>query len=263
MVVPAAAGAGVTRVRSVMVPGVLIFTLFTTLGLAQRRFGDDYDFGNIAYDGRVTFVRLRYLSGFGGGSFRRDPPWSHDYPTSDRHLMKIVNELTVIRPNMEESNVLALDDVELFKYPFSYMSEPGFWNLTDEEAVGLRNYLLKGGFIVFDDFRNQDLFNFEEQVRKALPDAQFIPLDSTHPIFHSFFELNSIQSFHQMYDVGTPVFYGVFEDNDPTKRLLIIANYNNDLGEYWEFSGTGLVPIDLTNESYKFGVNYVVYALTH
>jgi hypothetical protein len=62
---------------------------------------------------------------------------------------------------------------------------------------------------------------------------------------------------------GAPVFYGVFEDNDPKKRLLVIANHNNDLGEYWEYSATGLVPVDLSNEAYKFGVNYVIYSMTH
>ena len=60
-----------------------------------------------------------------------------------------------------------------------------------------------------------------------------------------------------------PAWYGVFEDNDPAKRLLLVANDNNDLGEYWEFSDTGWVPIDLSNEAYKFGVNYIIYGMTH
>jgi hypothetical protein len=60
-----------------------------------------------------------------------------------------------------------------------------------------------------------------------------------------------------------PVFLGIFEDNDPKKRLIAIANYNNDLGENWEYSDTGFLPVEASNESYKFGVNYFIYGLTH
>jgi uncharacterized protein DUF4159 len=100
-------------------------------------------------------------------------------------------------------------------------------------------------------------------MRRVLPQGRLVELDATSPIFHSFFEINSLD-FVQMYDRGVKAtFHGMFEDNDPKKRLLLIANYNNDIGEYWEFSDQGYVPIDLSNEAYKFGVNYIVYALTH
>ncbi len=126
----------------------------------------------------------------------------------------------------------------------------------------MRNYLQKGGFVIFDDFRGRDWENFDQQMRRVLPEGRFVELDAKNPIFHSFFEINSLE-FVQMYDRGKASFLGIFEDNDPGKRLLLIANYNNDIGEYWEFSDEGYVPIDLSNEAYKFGVNYVVYALTH
>lgn len=222
--------------------------------------------GNVAYDGRFTFVRLRYNSGFGGGGRRRgggDPGWFHDYPTADHHLMKILAELTLMPTRDNESNILTLDDPELFKYPLAYMSEPGDWTMSDAEAEGLRAYLLKGGFIIFDDFRGWHLQNLQDQMRRALPDGRFVALDATHPIFHSFFEIDPATFVPPYGGDGPPVFYGVFEDNDPNKRLLLIANHNNDLGEYWEYSNTGMVPIDLSNEAYKFGVNYVVYAMTH
>jgi len=60
-----------------------------------------------------------------------------------------------------------------------------------------------------------------------------------------------------------PTYYGVFENNDPTRRMLAIVNYNSDLAEYWEWSDTGYLPTDFTNEAYKLGINYVVYAMTH
>ena len=89
-----------------------------------------------------------------------------------------------------------------------------------------------------------------------------VELDLTHPIFHSFFDIATLE-FHQYYDRGRPVFSGAFLDNDSSKRLLFIANYNNDVGEYWEYSDTGWTPIDLSNEAYKLGVNYIIYGLTH
>jgi hypothetical protein len=214
----------------------------------------------VPYDGRFMFARLRY-GGAGGGGFRRDPPWSHDYPRSDWHFMRIIEEITFVRTHRDESNIFALDDPDLCNFPVAYMSEPGYWTMSDEEAAGLRQYLQKGGFVIFDDFRGRDWDNFELQMRRVQPDLRFIQLDVDSLVFHSFFEIKSLE-FQAYYD-RDPIFYGLFEDNDPKKRLMAIANYNNDLGEYWEFSDTGFVPVDLSNEAYKFGVNYVVYAMTH
>jgi hypothetical protein len=241
-------------------------------GWFGRAEGDDrrrpWADGNTPYDGRFVFIRLSYPMGLGrfdafvpGG---RDLPWAHDYPRADVHLMKILEELTLLAPRMDGSNILSLDDPELFNFPFAYMSEPGFWRPSDKEIEGLRAYLAKGGFILFDDFRRDpDWYNLQQQMRRVLPERRFIEIDSTHPVFHSFFEIDRPQDFIPPYGDEPPAFYGLFEDDDPGKRLMAVANVNNDLGEYWEFSDTGWVPIDLSNEAYKFGVNYVVYAMTH
>ena len=96
-----------------------------------------------------------------------------------------------------------------------------------------------------------------------LPGERLIQLDISHPIFHSFFDIPTLD-FVQAYDRGGPaVFYGMSENNDPRKPLQIIANYNNDVSQYWEWSDTGFAPIDLSNEAYKLGVNYVIYSMTH
>ncbi len=221
----------------------------------------DWSSSNVPYNGRFTFVRLRYPTDFGG--FRRDPPWLHDYPTADTHLSKIVKEISAVDARVDGSNIFSLTDPELTKYPIAYMSEPGFWVVDEEEAIALRRYLLKGGFVIFDDFRAEDWYNFETQMRRVMPDGRMVLLDGSSPIFHSFFEIDAPEKFVPPYGGLPPRFYGMFEDNDPTKRLLLIANYNNDLGEYWEFSDTGYVPVDLSNEAYKFGANYVLYGLTH
>lgn len=224
--------------------------------------------GNTPYDGRFVFVRLRYNSDFGGGFGRRGggPPWSHDYPDGEVHFSKILEELTLLRIRTDGSNILAIDDPELFNYPVAYMAEPGAWGVTETEAIAFRSYLLKGGFAIFDDFRGQDWDNLQYQMRLVLPDATWVQLDGTSRVFHSFFEIDHPEALTPppIYNQSDlPSYWGLFENNDPRKRLMVVANVNQDISEYWEYSDTGFAPVDLTNEAYKFGVNYVMYALTH
>lgn len=218
---------------------------------------------NEAYDGRVQFVRLRYqygLANFGGG---RLAPWAHDHPRAETHFMKIMDELTLVRPRVTGSNVFSLDEPDLMQFPLAYMSEPGFWRPSEGEVAGLRAYLLKGGFLIFDDFRGTDWENVQTQMRRVLPEHDFLAIDGGQPVFHSFFEIPDPLILEPPYGGLPPAYYGVFERNEPTGRLMVVANVNNDLGEYWEFSDTGFMPVDLSNEAYKFGVNYAMYALTH
>jgi hypothetical protein len=219
--------------------------------------------GNAAYDGRLTFARIRFNPlGGGGGGFRRDLKWDHDFPRAERNLMKIVRELSTIRPYMNGGNVFTADDPALHRFPIAYLSEPGFWTVSDAEAAGLRSYLQKGGFLIFDDFFGEHWFNFELQMQKVLPNSRIVRLNPSHPIFDSFFRITTLDYQHPYFG-GVSEFHGIFEDNDPAKRLMVIVNYNNDIGDYWEWSDAGFVPIELSNEAYKLGVNYLMYALTH
>ena len=224
---------------------------------AQGPYRTDLD-----YDGQITFVRLRWNSGFGRGGF--GAAWNHDLPRAEQHLSMIVRELSLVDMRTEGSKILMLDDPELFKYPIAFMWEPGFWNLTDEEASAFRAYLTKGGFAVFEDFDGaQQWAHFEAQMRRVLPDGRLVRLDPTHPIFDSFFRVQDIDAIvHPMTGIR-PSYYGIFEDNDPRRRLMVVANYDNDVPEYWEWSGEGLFPFDTSNEAYKLGVNYLIYGLTH
>lgn len=226
----------------------------------ERRRAPVVEESQAGYDGRFSFVRIRYGPP-GQLRFRREPPWAHDFPRADFNFLKILGEITFVRSWVDQGNIRTLDDPELAQFPVAYMSEPGFWTMNDAEVEGLRAYLQKGGFLIFDDFRENHMYNLEAQMRRVLPDLSFQRLDAAHPVFHSFFEINSLDDVPGYY--GEPEWHGLFEDNDPRKRLLAVANYNHDLGELWEFSDTGYVPVDLSNEAYKFGVNYVMYALTH
>jgi hypothetical protein len=220
---------------------------------------------DVGYDGRFTFVRLRWQSELGGG-LRRGfaSAWNHDYPRAEQHLGQIVKELTSIDVQTAGSRVLTLDDPELFRYPIAFMWEPGFWNLTDREAEAFRAYLLKGGFAVFEDFDGPRQWSvFEAQMRRVLPAARFVRLDRGHPIFDSFFTIHDIDAIvHPMSHIR-PSYYGIFEENDPARRLMVVANFDNDVPEYWEWSGQGLFPFDASNEAYKLGVNYLIYGMTH
>ncbi|MBI4520533.1 MAG: DUF4159 domain-containing protein [Gemmatimonadetes bacterium] len=245
--------------------------------LAAQRFGrrdlmDPYECAELraAYSGKFTFLRLYYSRpNRAGGYFRRGrgwgwDGWAHDCPVAERHLMTIIEELTSIAPNRDGSNSLAADDPEIFKYPVAYISEPGQWALTDAEALNLRKYLEKGGFLIVDDFNGRDWFNFEEIMLQVLPNAHIVRLDQSHEIFNSFFYIDSLDRLTDPTSYGLPSeFHGIFEDNDPSKRLMVIVNYNNDIGDAWEWSDTGYIPVDLTNEAYKLGINYLVYSMTH
>jgi hypothetical protein len=246
---------------------VVVMSLAIPIGasLLQRI---DVPYENHSYNGRFTFVRVKFdpTSGVRRGPYQwgLDLKWNHDYPQAERNLMTILKHHTSIAPNMGKSNIYALDDPELFNYPWAYLCEVGFWSPTKAEAESLRTYLLKGGFLVVDDFITEwQWYNYVEQMRKVMPDYQLVELDVSHPIFNSFFYIETLDFEHPTLPGYQPVYYGIFEDNDPKKRLMVIANYNHDIGDYWEWSGSGWVPIDISNEAFKLGVNYVVYGMTH
>lgn len=219
---------------------------------------------NPKYDGRFTYARIKFTMGNDGfGGRFRDIKWAHDYPRSDEHFPKIVQEITSIETRTDASVIVGLDDPELFKFPFAYMCEPGFWLPSDAEAVGLRNYLLKGGFLIIDDFQGPAWYNFEAQMKRVLPEARLVPLTSDIPLYDSFYRITSLDYDNPVFQGVRGQFFGIFEDNDPHKRMMAIVNYDFDVSEFWEFSDQGLYPVDITNEAYKLGINYIVYAFSH
>jgi hypothetical protein len=258
----------------------LALTIVVALSCAsyaqRRRFfgwggGRDLDVENAPYDGRFTFARLKYTTAPGGFWYQGLPAWAHGYPISEDNLMRIMNEVTDLGARTDAFNVYSLDDPELAHYPVAYITEAGWWQMTDHEAAAFREWLLKGGFAIFDDFKIAGTFgaggggweNFEANMKRVLPDARFVDMEPAHPIFHCFFEIRSLADFPQAYNAGRPVFRGLYEDNDPHRRLMVVVNYNTDISQYWEWSGRGLRPFDETNEAYKLGVNYIIYGLTH
>jgi hypothetical protein len=250
--------------------GVSVVMTLAEIALAQRPFGLSYEpeVRRAAYDGRFTFARLRYSVAPGGYYYYGMPSWAHGYPRAEDHLSEILNAITAMPVRRESSNVLALDDPELFKFPVAYMTEAGYWQLTNREAKAFRAYLEKGGFVIFDDFRppprgGGGWETFEANMRRVLPDAQIVDLDPSDPIFHAFFDIDSLNIIPQDYDLGRPIIRGIYEHNDRTRRLMCVINFNTDVSNFWEFAAQGLRPVEETNEAYKLGVNYVIYGITH
>lgn len=241
---------------SLLVPLLLV-------GQGRNRESGADQLPNVAYDGRFTFARIRYGTpmefGFRG---RGGAQWAHDYPRAEFNFTKILGELSTVRTRMDGSVVLALDDPELFRFPIAYLCEPGWWRPTDTEVAGLRTYLLKGGFLIIDDFDGRDWLNMEAQMRRVLPEARLQLIPDAHQVFDAFYHITEFEGYIHPYSQAQSEFWGVFEENDPTKRLMVVINYRADIAEYWEFSDSGFFPIDLSNESYKLGVNYILYALT-
>lgn len=219
----------------------------------------------IRYDGRFTLVRLRWGADLPvpRGRFGVQYAWNHDYPRAEQTLSAIIRELTYLDIHDDGNEILMLDDPDLFKYPIALMREPGFWNLTDREAESFRAYLLKGGFAIFEDFDGATQWaNFEAQMHRVLPEGQLVRLDSSHQIFNAFFPMKDIDALVDPMSHIRRSYYGIFEDNDPSRRLIVVANYDNGVPDE-ERSGQRLLPFDASNEAYMLGVNYMIYGLTH
>lgn len=239
---------------------VALLGLATLPASAQRY----YDNGRNApsrfeapYDGQFAFVRLRY---------DRYPGWSYDYPDMEMNMMSILGQISSTRTTPNGRNILPMNDPALFKYPVAYISEPGYWVPSDADVKNLREYIQKGGFLIIDDFHYENEWAvFEAAIMRVLPDAKIVPLDVKHPIFNTFFQVPTL---HIPYpgNLGQRglfgEFYGIHQDNDPAKPLQVVINYNMDIGDYMEYSGSGFYLVDPSNEAFKLMINYIVYGHT-
>jgi hypothetical protein len=248
--------------RWLRVFGVVLIASTTVAAQYDRPSARPYS-ADVEYDGRVTFARIAWQTGsrYGGGW---NSAWNHDYPRAEQHLSQILREITLLDIRMDGSKVITLDDPELFRHPIAFMWEPGYWTMSDAEAQAFRAYLRKGGFAVFEDFDGPSQWaNFEDQMRRVLPEGRWQELGQETRIFDSFFAIKDIDAIVHPMGGLRPRYLGLYEDNDPAKRLIAVANFDNDIPEYWEWSGEGLFPFDSSNEAYKLGVNYFIYGMTH
>ncbi|HKS06925.1 MAG TPA: DUF4159 domain-containing protein [Gemmatimonadaceae bacterium] len=241
----------------------MLSLLVLPVALSFAQGGPCRPYPNVEYDGRFQLIRLRYIEYRGEG-------WCYDYPWMEEHLMTMFDELTTVKVARKGSNIMTMDDPELFKWPVAYLSEPGFWYPDEKEAAGLRAWIKKGGFLIVDDFYEASRTNewgvFNRAMHQVLPDAQIVPLTVDKAIFDTFYRIRSLDMTYPSpccHDWLKAQFLGIYEDNDPKKRLMVVINYNNDLGDYMEWSGQGLWPVNTSNDAYKFAMNYIIFGLSN
>jgi hypothetical protein len=218
-------------------------------------------------ESRFTFARIYYDSPMANSFYfsgpvgaGNGPPWSHDWPKSEEHFMKIMAEVTKLDVN-PGGHITSFQSDDCFKYPIAYLCEVGYLSLSKEEARRMAEYLLRGGFLIVDDFRGEREFrNFQQQLKQVFPDRSLEELPRTHPIWSCFYDISKLMIEPPYAQYLTPQYFGMNDDNG---RLMMVVDYNNDISDYWEWSNDPMMPIDESNEAYRYGVNYVMYALTH
>lgn len=200
--------------------------------------------------------------------------WAIDYPKADRQFLTAVRRLTSIDA-YELENAVSLDDPQLRQFPFLYILEVGTMSLTDEELKGLQDYLAAGGFLVVDDFWGTWAWQrFESEMRRVLPDRSFVDVPLDHPVFNVFYNIPAIIQVPNVrqgqlsvyggptheYDGYVPRVRGIFDDDG---RLMVLVNWNTDLGDAWEWADDPYYPLKFSTYAYEIGINFIIYATTH
>ena len=224
-------------------------------------------------DPRAEFQFVRYAYGSGGDSGgwgRRRGGWRTDWPAADYHLTNGIGRLTVIDTAYGGKFFDPMDE-ELFDYPWIYAVEVGRWHLDEREAERLREYLLRGGFLMVDDFHGPyEWARFMSSMKRVFPEREVIEIPENDPLLHTLYDLDQrtqVPGIQYLWsgttwekDGYTPHWRGMY-DNDG--RLMVAINFNMDLGDAWEHADLPEYPENMTALAYRFAVNYVIYAMTH
>ncbi|MEE8521876.1 MAG: DUF4159 domain-containing protein, partial [Gemmatimonadota bacterium] len=197
--------------------------------------------------------------------------WSIDYPKADRQFLIGLRRLTNIDA-YELENPIRLDDPDIRRFPFLYALEVGYMSLSEAEVVGLREYLQAGGFLVIDDFwGSYEWSNFESEIGRVLPGYAIVKLPLDHPVLRTFYDITELVQVPNVRqgmmggptwerDGYEPALLGIFDDKG---RLMVVINWNTDLGDAWEWAENPFYPLKFSNFAYQMGVNLVIYAMSH
>jgi len=232
-----------------------------------------------------TFARLMYppvpgrRNGYGAGFGLRggggiwtegNSIWTQDYPRADRHFVQAVRRLTRIDVRSVEQPV-NLDDSEVYDWPWLYAVQAGQWNLTDSQAASLREFLLRGGFFMADDFWGPDQWDtFMASMEKVFPGREVLDLENRDPIFHVVYDLDDRYQVASEGSVRRGTSWkcepcpdrwrGIYDDRG---RLVVAITFQSDVGDSWEWADAPHYPERYAALGIRIGVNYVVYAMTH
>ena len=261
-------------------------TLMGALYAFQRPFrefnGVEYRIGEIPMppDWREktewTFARLMFPPGPLNGYRYRDLDWhvgvslwSQDFPRADRNFAQAVRRLTRIHVRSVEQCV-NLDEGDAYDWPWLYAVQVGEWGLTDHQGQELREYLLRGGFFMADDFHGgAEWAEFESRIRRAFPDRPIKDIPDDDPIFHTVYDLSErIQvpgyahlNYGYKYRDGKGAHWRAIYDDKG--RILVAISFNSDIGDAWEWADDASYPEKFSDQAIRLGVNYIVYSMTH
>jgi hypothetical protein len=197
--------------------------------------------------------------------------WTNDYPRADRHFSSALRRLTKIDVRSVEQPVNLNDAGDVYNWPWLYAVQTGQWKLTDPQAKVLREYLLRGGFLLCEDFWGASEWEiFNATMRTVFPDRPVVELEDSAAIFHTVFDLNdryqvpgewSLRSGRTYRNGGAdPHWRGIVDDKG---RIMVAICFNSDVGDSWEWADEPRYPESYSALGIRIGVNYVIYAMTH
>ncbi len=197
--------------------------------------------------------------------------WTIDYPRSDRHLAAAVRRLTRIDARSVEQPINLDEDDDVFNYPWLYAVETGHWELTDPQVAKFREFLLRGGFVLCDDFHGSDEWAvFMNTMHKVFPEREVVDLPNEDAIFHTVFDLDDRYQVPGAQFLYTGRIYekdgigakwrGIYDEKG---RLMVAICHNVDLGDSWEHADNPRYPEKYSALGIRIGVNYITYAMTH
>ncbi len=260
---------------------VVLIASGLSVGLVAAVAGSERGYRDLAKDAKsppeaeLHLARMIYRTTGGGGSHGfREPWWAIDYPLAEEHFLPALRRMS----NMsvaEDSRHLEVTNDRVFQYPFLFMQQPGrgHWNPNDQEAAHLREYLLRGGFLLVDDFHGEwEWAEFEPAMQRVFPDRPIVDIPETDSLLHVFFDLDQkiqipgrrhVRSWggETVVQMQGPLHWrGIYDDDG---RLMVAMNFNMDMGDSWEHADDPGYPGTMTAQGYRLGTNYIVYAMTH
>jgi hypothetical protein len=263
--------AGAARLVTVLAAaGLLFLTAGGGDADAQHPARTDARFAGLEW----TFARIIYqgskLPGLSGCD-TYDECWTIDYPAADQNLSRRVKTVTAIQ--VHDPIQIEIEDPELWMHPWIYLVEPGTWIPKDHEVEILREFLLRGGTMTFDDFHGPiEWANLERQLKRIFPDRTIVDLQPPHPIFSCFYQFDE---FPQTPGLGSFLAGRTWEKGgfvarlraieDDNGRAMVLINWNTDMGDGWEWSNASDYPgyVRYTAQAYRMEINEIIYSLTH
>jgi hypothetical protein len=254
--------------------------LVTSAILAQRGYFRQLDEDEVAMPADATekteyvFARLRYPSGGGrfGGYRRGRGSWATDFPKADRQFLQGVRRLSRIHTRSMEQ-VVDLNSDDIYNYPWIYAVEVGHWGLSDRDALKLRDYLNRGGFLMVDDFHGgMEWEVFMDSLRMVYPDIAVTDLEDADPVFHVIWDMQERLQVPGIHTIGSGRTYERYDGveakwraiyDEKQRRVTVAICHNMDLGDAWEWADAPEYPEKFASVAYRVAINYIVYSMTH